>query len=134
MERAGDKWTDDEVQALLALYATEEVQREFEGTQKNLKIFAKISTLLADSGIYHTTKQCREKIKKLKQDYKKIKDHNNHSGANQKTSKWFDSLDQILGHRPAYLGNAATKDSDAMLLESIVCGETVAPTEELEGY
>lgn len=37
MERAGNKWTDEEVQALLAICATEEVQREFEGSQhKNL--------------------------------------------------------------------------------------------------
>lgn len=28
-------------------------------------------------GVYHTAKQCREKLKKLKKDYKKIKDHNN---------------------------------------------------------
>ncbi|XP_057714362.1 uncharacterized protein LOC130930419 isoform X2 [Corythoichthys intestinalis] len=45
---------------------------------------------------------------KLKQDYKKIKDHNNQSGADRKTGKWYETLDLILGHRPAY-GNAKTK-------------------------
>ena len=60
-----------------------------------------------------------------------MKDHNNQSGANRKTSKWFDSLDLILGHRPAYSGNAATKDSCAGLLEFV--REEMARSKELEG-
>ena len=76
-----EKWSDNDVQALLALYATEEVQSGLEGCTRNLKIFGKVAGELAHIGVYHTAKQCREKIKKLKQDYKKIKDHNNRSGA-----------------------------------------------------
>ena len=83
-----EKWTDAEVQALLAMYATEEVQRDLEGSTRNIKIFGKISSELAQMGVYHTVKQCREKVKKLKQDYKKIKDHNNQSGANRNTPHW----------------------------------------------
>ncbi|XP_031169261.1 uncharacterized protein LOC116060041 isoform X4 [Sander lucioperca] len=126
-----EKWTDAEVKALLVLYATEEVQRNLGGSTKNIKIFGKISSELAQMGIYHTVKQCREKVKKLKQDYKKIKDHNNQSGANRKTSKWYATLDGILGHRPPYSGNAATKDSATGFLQTIVGSENTPPSDEI---
>lgn len=72
---------------------------------------------MANTGIYQTAKQCREKTEKLYMKvYKKIRGHKQ----NQNTSKWFNSLDQILGHRPAYSGNTATKDSATVLLEAIV--------------
>ncbi|XP_034718799.1 uncharacterized protein LOC117938369 isoform X3 [Etheostoma cragini] len=125
-----EKWTDAEVQALLALYATEELQRDLEGSTRNIKIFGKISSDLAQMGVHHTVKQCREKVKKLKQDYKKIKDHNNQIGANLKTSKWYATLDGILGHRPTYSGNADTKDSAAGFLETIVGSENTPPSDE----
>ncbi|XP_032360897.1 uncharacterized protein LOC116672973 isoform X2 [Etheostoma spectabile] len=125
-----EKWTDAEVQALLALYATEELQRDLEGSTRNIKIFGKISIELAQMGVYHTVKQCREKVKKLKQDYKKIKDHNNQIGANLKTSKWYATLDGILGHRPTYSGNAATKDSATGFLETIVGSESTPSSDE----
>ncbi|XP_028426640.1 uncharacterized protein LOC114550216 isoform X2 [Perca flavescens] len=125
-----EKWTDAEVQALLAMYANEEVQRDLEGSTRNIKIFGKISSELAQMGVYHTVKQCREKVKKLKQDYKKIKDHNNQCGANRKTSKWYATLDSILGHRPAYSGNAARKDSATGFLETIVGSEYTPPSDE----
>ena len=60
MDRATDKWTDEEVKALLAIYASEEIQRSFEGSQRNIKIFATISCQLEKEEIYHTEKQCRE--------------------------------------------------------------------------
>nr|XP_021328144.1 uncharacterized protein LOC563780 isoform X1 [Danio rerio]XP_021335461.1 uncharacterized protein LOC563780 isoform X1 [Danio rerio] len=111
-----DRWTDGEVQALLNFYAREEMQRDFEGNKRNTKIFACISAQLAALGINHTAKQCREKIKKLKQDYKRIKDYNNQSGLEPKTSKWYQLLDAILGHRPAYAG---TRDSAVGLLDTM---------------
>ena len=71
---ANSQWSDEEVKALLAIFATESIQRGLEGTQCNVKIFADISSQLAKVGIHHSAKQCREKMKKMKQDYKKIKD------------------------------------------------------------
>lgn len=61
----------------------------------------------------------RGKLKKLKQDYKKIKDHNNRSGSDWWTSKWFDRLDALLGHRPAFSDTAATIDLATALLETL---------------
>uniref|UniRef100_A0A665U2B7 Myb/SANT-like DNA-binding domain-containing protein n=1 Tax=Echeneis naucrates TaxID=173247 RepID=A0A665U2B7_ECHNA len=100
------KWTDGEVQALLSLYSTEEIQRDFDSSECNTKIFAGISSQLALLGIHHTAEQCREKINKLKQDYKILKDHYNKSGSDR---KWYDALDSILGHRPAFSNKGAAK-------------------------
>ncbi|KAG7257518.1 hypothetical protein CRUP_008098, partial [Coryphaenoides rupestris] len=61
-------------------------------------------------GYRHTAVQVQEKLKKLEQDFKKTKDHNNCSGSGRKTGKWYDLLDSILGHRPAYTASV-TKDS-----------------------
>lgn len=36
------------------------------------------------------------------------------------TSKWFDKLDTVIGHRPSLSGTATTRDSAVALLESIV--------------
>ncbi len=58
-----DRWTDAEVQALLNIYATEEIQLEFKGTKHNIKVFASIASQLVAMGIQHTAKQCRDKIK-----------------------------------------------------------------------
>ena len=55
--------------------------------------------------------QCREKIKRLKAEYKQIKSHNNRSGQNRKTCKFLSQLDAILGHRPASTPPAVLESS-----------------------
>lgn len=98
---AGDmeKWTDEDVQALLNIYSEENIQREFESSARNARVYQQISARLEDLGISHSPQRCREKIKKMKQDYKKIKDHNRLNGANRRSGKWFERLDAILGAR-----------------------------------
>uniref|UniRef100_A0A8C6SJX6 Myb-like domain-containing protein n=1 Tax=Neogobius melanostomus TaxID=47308 RepID=A0A8C6SJX6_9GOBI len=121
LKLSGDKWFDAEVKALVSLYATKEMERDSEG-QTNSRIYEKISSDLANIGIHHSAKQCREKIKKLKQDYRKIKEHNNQYGAEIKTSKWYDILESTLGHLPAYSGSATADNPTREPLES-VCRE-----------
>ncbi|KAL3055625.1 hypothetical protein OYC64_018322 [Pagothenia borchgrevinki] len=82
-----------------------------------------ISQELAAIGIIHGAKSCRDKIKKLKQDFKKIKDHNNESGNGRKSSKWYDRLNVLLGHRPSYLGTAHTIHSSTTGWEDAMAGE-----------
>ena len=53
------------------------------------------------SGIERDWQQCKAKVKNLKQDYKKIKDHNGVTANGRQTCKFYDKLDAILGHRPA---------------------------------
>uniref|UniRef100_A0A3B3SI09 Myb/SANT-like DNA-binding domain-containing protein n=1 Tax=Paramormyrops kingsleyae TaxID=1676925 RepID=A0A3B3SI09_9TELE len=76
------------------------IQRDLDGTTRNKKVFAVIPSRLEEMGHTRNTEQCRLKIKKLTQDYRKVKDHNNRSGADRKTNTWFEALDAVLGHRP----------------------------------
>uniref|UniRef100_A0A671M4E7 Myb/SANT-like DNA-binding domain-containing protein n=1 Tax=Sinocyclocheilus anshuiensis TaxID=1608454 RepID=A0A671M4E7_9TELE len=108
-----EKWTDCEVQALLRIFSSKEIQRGFASSKRNSKVYSNISAQLLLVGIHHSAKQCREKLKKLKQDYKKIKEHNNLNNSDQRTGKWYGSMDAILGHKPACTRNVESKDSEA---------------------
>ncbi|KAK6489600.1 trihelix mRNAion factor GTL1-like isoform X1 [Huso huso] len=113
-------WDADEVQALVTLWCDRSVQGELASSVRNEKIYAKLAVDLKELGYNRRLKQCREKIiKKLKQEYKKIKEHNNKSGADHKKGKYYDIMDSVLGHRPATLGagvvNSATEIMEAMV-------------------
>uniref|UniRef100_A0A8C2H5W4 Myb/SANT-like DNA-binding domain-containing protein n=1 Tax=Cyprinus carpio TaxID=7962 RepID=A0A8C2H5W4_CYPCA len=99
-----ESWSVDEVQTFLSLVAEERIQRELDGATRNEKVFQEVAQLLAAHGYHRTYKQCRDKLKKLKSDYRAIKDHNSRSGANRRTWKWFDQMDAIYGSRPASNG------------------------------
>ncbi|CAM4571488.1 unnamed protein product [Leuciscus chuanchicus] len=64
--------------------------------------------------------QCREKLKKLKSDYRAVKDHNGRSGSNRKSWKWYEQMDGIYGHRPVSNGREGGLDSATSLLESLM--------------
>ena len=60
-----DFWGDDVIQCQL------------EGCKRNKDVYKKISRLMQEKGYIKTAVQCREKIKKLKGEYRKIKDQHN---------------------------------------------------------
>ena len=102
VNKRGTIWQDDEVNALIALWGEEDTQAKLDGATRNIKVYEAIATKLRDQGFEgRTAVQCREKIKKLKGDYRKIKTHHNKTGRGRQTRKYMDQLDLILGHRPA---------------------------------
>nr|XP_020455284.1 uncharacterized protein LOC109959892 isoform X2 [Monopterus albus] len=118
MEYNVTMWTNQEVQALIRFWGDEAIQRELESAVRNEKVYQKISQRLAEMGIQHTAKQCREKIKKMKQDYRKIKSQDWRGKAKP---KWFDSLDAVLSTRPAAAGGPSSGlDSTCLLLQSML--------------
>lgn len=54
-----------------------------------------------DAGFDRTASQCRGKIKKLRAEYKKVKDNNRQTENNRKTCKFYERLDSVLGSKPA---------------------------------
>ena len=56
---------------------------------------------MSAAGYNRTLVQRRDKIKKVRAEYRKVKDHNSESGRERKDLSYFDKLDAILGHRPA---------------------------------
>lgn len=47
-----------------------------------------------------TSTQCENKFKDVRKSYTKIKDHNNQSGAELKTCKFYDEMEAVLGEKP----------------------------------
>nr|XP_057930673.1 1-aminocyclopropane-1-carboxylate synthase-like protein 1 [Doryrhamphus excisus]XP_057930674.1 1-aminocyclopropane-1-carboxylate synthase-like protein 1 [Doryrhamphus excisus] len=92
----GSNWTDPEIVELLQLWSDESVQIELESSLRNQRVFDRIALVLREKGIYRTGDQCREKIKKMKLEYRRIKD--NHK---LRSWKFYDVMDRVLSNRPA---------------------------------
>ncbi|XP_029008960.1 1-aminocyclopropane-1-carboxylate synthase-like protein 1 [Betta splendens] len=92
----GSNWTDPEIVELLQLWSDESVQLELESSLRNQRVFDRIAHILREKGIYRTGDQCREKIKKMKLEYRRIKD--NHK---MRSWKFYDVMDRVLANRPA---------------------------------
>ncbi|KAL3067629.1 hypothetical protein OYC64_017370 [Pagothenia borchgrevinki] len=118
MAKKSTPWSVEEVTTFLH-YIADKIQRELDGTTRNIKVFQEVSTLMSTSGYSRTVVQCREKLKKMKGEYRLVKDNNNTSGASRKNWKWFDLMDSIYGHRPASVGREGGLDSATALLESL---------------
>ncbi|XP_028404838.1 uncharacterized protein LOC114527411 [Dendronephthya gigantea] len=58
-----------------------------------------IAEAVNKAGTQKTTKQCKNKIRNLKQSYKEAKANNNQTGSSPKTSPFFDTFDDVLRTR-----------------------------------
>ncbi|XP_077452937.1 1-aminocyclopropane-1-carboxylate synthase-like protein 1 [Stigmatopora argus] len=92
----GSNWTDQEIVELLQLWSDESVQIELESSLRNQRVFDRIALILRDKGIFRTGDQCREKIKKMKLEYRRTKE-------NHKLRPWkfYDVMDRVLANRPS---------------------------------
>lgn len=93
----GVAWLQSEVKALLDIWADQEIQEQLAGRLHNMCIYEKISRRLKDLGFNRTGEQCREKIKKLRRDYKTVV-HNNYSPAYaRRLLGFYDKVHKIFG-------------------------------------
>lgn len=82
-----------------------------------------VAKALEQSGNNKIADQCGAKIKKLRLDYRKVKDKHNKTGRGRSNWKFFHALGRIRGHRPA------TKP--AVVLDT---SEDQQPTEEVSDH
>lgn len=99
-------WSKVETMKLIEVWGEESIQSQLEGCSRNKHIYEKISKKLEEAGYERTGIQCRDKVKKLRQEYKKIKDKMTKTGEEGKKrliDSWdyYEPLDAILGNRPA---------------------------------
>ena len=94
-------WSPSDIRALLAVWAEDDVQGKIDGVCRNEDVMRHISAELVRLGIQRTTAQIREKLKKLRAQYKAVKVHNGRSGANAKKFPYFDMMDAVLCRCPA---------------------------------
>ena len=83
-------WTDREVFRLIDCWSKEGIQEQLEGSRCNKHVYDKLSRSLAEHDIEKTGEQCRTKVKKLRQEYKKIKDNHNLMGRGRIQWKYFE--------------------------------------------
>ena len=112
-------WSDEETAKLIDLWGEEDIQAELEGCKRNKHVYEKIAREMTAANYDRNAIQCREKIKKLRAEYKKVKDNNNVSGKGRKTMKFYEKLNDILGHKPAtkpviVVDTSSTEASDDM--------------------
>ncbi|XP_040294331.1 zinc finger and SCAN domain-containing protein 29-like [Bufo bufo] len=113
-------WLSEELSTFLAIIGDGVIQSELDGSVRNEKVYKDISQRMAAEGFERTSGQCRAKLKKLKAQYKKIKDANSRSGNCPTAWRWYDAMDAIYGHRPANQGREGGLDSATVILESMV--------------
>ena len=65
-------------------------------------IVKKLNSIFKDQGIpsYRTGTQCKARIKYLRDEYKRVKDHNSRSGNNRESFEYYDEIDEVLGSKP----------------------------------
>ena len=56
---------------------------------------------MAEAGYERTGVQCRDKMKKLKSDYKKLKDNKGETGRRNKALKFYGCINEALHNKPA---------------------------------
>ncbi|XP_061599252.1 zinc finger protein with KRAB and SCAN domains 2-like [Cololabis saira] len=112
-------WSNSEVETFLNLVAEDRIQKELDGATRNEKVYLQLSQLMSERGYNRTLQQCRDKLKKLKSDYRAVKDHNGRSGASRKNWKWLTQMDDIYGQRPSSNGRESGLDSATVHIETL---------------
>ncbi|XP_074801270.1 myb/SANT-like DNA-binding domain-containing protein 7 [Natator depressus] len=90
-------WTEWEVRDLIAVWGEESVLSELRSSFRNAKTFVKISQGMKDRGHNRDPKQCRVKLKELRQAYQKTRGANGCSGSEPQTCRFYDELHAVLG-------------------------------------
>ncbi|XP_073192299.1 zinc finger and SCAN domain-containing protein 32-like [Lepidochelys kempii] len=90
-------WTEREVRDQSTVWGEESVLSELRSSFRNAKTFVKISQGMKDRGPNRDPKQCRVKLKELRQAYQKTREANGHSGSEPQTCRFYDELHAILG-------------------------------------
>ncbi len=98
---SGTTWSKAEILKLIALWGQEHIQRKLQECKRNQAVYEEIAKEMREAVYERTYQQCRDKIKKLKGEYKKEKDRHGKTGEGRSKWDFFDEIDAILGHRPA---------------------------------
>ena len=96
-------WSRSETLKLIEIRSEDNIQAQLEGCHRNREVYTRISRRMNEVGFQRTFEQCREKVKKLKKEYRRIKDrlHETEQGRSEEVEwPYFDQMDRILGHRP----------------------------------
>ncbi|XP_042308907.1 zinc finger and SCAN domain-containing protein 29-like isoform X2 [Sceloporus undulatus] len=131
----GFAWEHAEILDLLSIWGETRFQSRLSESHRNLHVFKDVASEMAKRGHSRTAEECRSKTKNLRGEYRRVVNHNKHSGRAPVTCPYFKELDNILhgdasvipnrlsrslefGREEQEAGsNGATEASDAALSE-----------------
>ena len=92
-----------EVNCLIDVWGSDRIHKLFAGTHRNRDVYQRVSTSRVELGCAaRTWEKVRGKVNRLRVGYRKVKDKLNKSGEGSGTiPEWFNSIDAVLGTRPA---------------------------------
>lgn len=93
---SGRNWSEEEVAALLNIWAEEGIQQQLQGSTRNKDVFVQISRRLLQQGVERDWKQCRTKYKNLKYLYRSLQRGKADIGDTRRIMKFYTQLDNIL--------------------------------------
>ena len=96
MVEKGRVWSDAETKLLLEIWSQENIQKQLQGSFRNVNIFSKLVEELRRIGYHRTVSKCR--IKVLKKRYKEIVDRARRSGAGNKSKEEDHDIIDHKGH------------------------------------
>ncbi|XP_078027136.1 uncharacterized protein LOC117262024 [Epinephelus lanceolatus] len=110
--RASHFWSDEETEFCLKVMKELNITKCLDGRRhRNADLFKSVADKLCDAGFPpRTVEQVRSRWKILKKHYYLAKRQNQKSGSDPATFKFFETLDEMLGHRP--LATAASSGVD----------------------
>ena len=92
--RGYGKWREEEEKLLVQLWCDKHTRLESRHAKQVWEEIAKEISKIRKV----TSRQCRRKMKYLKDRYKEAKDHNrNQTGGDKKTSPFYEEIDSVLG-------------------------------------
>ena len=97
----GQTWTHKEILALIRIWSDSTVQSQLDGALRTADIWGNVAGQLQAAGCNRTSKQCKDKMKNLKQYYKDLLDGHNRSGHDRSNWPYYDLIDDVLVDRPS---------------------------------
>ena len=107
-------------------------RKQLEGCWQNSQVYKKISESHTESGFSWTFEQCREKVKKLRAEYKKVKDRRKETGQGWFPEwEFYNAMDDAIGHKhstepPVVIENMPNS------ISKIPCLSEIGPDDETQ--
>ena len=92
MSAPGSTWNKEEILKLIEIWGQEHIQRQLQECKRNQSVYEEVAKEMREAGYERTYQQCRDKIKKLKREYKKEKGRHNKTGDERTTWDYFDAI------------------------------------------
>ena len=133
---AAVNWSREETFKLISLWSEDVIQQQLEGCRRNSTVFRKIADGLSEGGFTRTLEQCRDKIKKLKAEYKKIRDKRDTTGQGRYPEwEYFDAMNEVMAAKHSTEPPVVVESfSDSQTVDSLGHDDTQDMSEGAASY